>query len=215
MNIKINKNKTISFDIDSQNGFTPNCPGELPVNDGHNIVDELNNNAKFAKYRFMSKDAHPSNGHWIATSKEPQFSQVGEKNVDIRWNQHCVVGTYGFELIDGLPKASEYDYLVYKGVEKDMHPYSPIYHDLNKTISTGVIEMANCMNIETFIIGGLALNYCVGEGAKDLKKAGFRVIINLASTRGIGDENILKNYINELEKLDIEFVKTSKDFLTQ
>jgi len=210
--IKIDKNKTISFDIDSQNGFTPNCPGELPVEDGHNIVEELNNNAKFTKYRFMSKDAHPSNGYWTANKKYPQFSKVDEENVDIRWNQHCVVGTYGFELIDGLPKPSEYDFLVYKGVEKDMHPYSPIYHDLKKNISTGVIEMAKILGVDTFIVGGLALNYCLGEGVKDLKKAGFRVIINLASTRGIGDEKILKKYIQELEKLEIDFVETSKSF---
>ena len=194
--MKTLKNRTVSFDVDSQNGFTPMCLGELPVHDGHNIVDELNDNAKFAKYRFMSKDAHPSNGIWTADKNNPQFSTVGEKNVDIRWNQHCVVGTDGFELINGLPHPTEYDYLVYKGVEKDMHPYSPIYHDLNKTISTGVIEMAKALNIETFIIGGLATDYCVTEAIFDLKKAGFNVILNKSAARGIGNlDEIYNNFI--------------------
>jgi len=187
--VNIDFNKTISFDVDSQNGFTPNCPGELPVNDGHNIVDELNNQAKFAKYRFMSKDAHPQNGLWTSNSKNKQFSPVIDiKDVDIHWNQHCVVGTYGFELINGLPHPSEYDYLVYKGVERDMHPYSPIYHNLKKTISTGVIEMAKALKVETFIVGGLATDYCVSEAVLDLKKAGFNVILNLAASRGINND---------------------------
>ena len=31
-----------AIDVDAQNGFTPLCPGELPVEDGENIADELN-----------------------------------------------------------------------------------------------------------------------------------------------------------------------------
>ena len=193
------KENIVSFDVDSQNGFTQNCPGELPVNDGQNIVDELNKQATFAKYRFMSKDAHPANGIWTASEKNPQFSPVNEKDVDIHWNQHCVVGTYGFELIKGLPHPSHYDYLVYKGVERDMHPYSPIYHDLNKTISTGVIEMAKVLNVNTFIVGGLATDYCVKEAVLDLIDAGFNVILNKAATRGIADD-LTETYNLFLEK---------------
>jgi nicotinamidase/pyrazinamidase len=201
------KEKIISFDVDSQNGFTSNCPDELPVHDGQNIVDELNLNATYAQYRFMSKDAHPENGIWTATKENPQFSPVGEKDVDIRWNQHCVVGTYGFELIDGLPHPSEYDYLVYKGVERDMHPYSPIYHDLNKTISTGVIEMAKALNVDTFIVGGLATDYCVKEAVLDLKEAGFNIILNQAATRGVTED--LSEIYTEFEKKGIMLAKDS------
>jgi len=212
-NVLVISEKTISFDVDSQNGFTPNCPGELPVEDGHKIVEELNNNAKYAKYRFMSKDAHPSNGIWTASKNQPQFSNIGEENVDIRWNQHCVVGTYGFELIDGLPSPSEYDFLVYKGVEKDMHPYSPIYHDLKKTISTGVIEMAKSLGVDTFIVGGLAIDYCVKEAIIDLKNVGFNVILNLASSRGIGEN--LESLYEEFEKLGVIIIKDSSDLRTK
>jgi len=60
--IKINWNTSASFDIDCQNGFTPNCPDELPVPGGDEIVEELNKNATKAKFRYASKDAHPSNG---------------------------------------------------------------------------------------------------------------------------------------------------------
>lgn len=201
--------KTASLDVDAQKGFTPICPNELPVVDGDKIVEECNKNAKKAFYRYMSKDAHPSNGLWISNSENPQFSKVKEqKNVDLFWNEHCTVGTNGFELIDGLPHPSNYDFIVYKGVERDMHPYSPVYHDLEKKISTGIIEKATCAGVDTFILGGLALNFCVKEAALDLKKAGFNVIINLGATKAIEgfDDGVLF-----MKENGIEFVNTADE----
>ena len=183
--IKITKKTTASFDVDSQNGFTERCMSELPVMDGQSIVPALNEQAKYADFRIMSKDAHPQDGIWVASESEPQFSKVSRPNVDIRWNSHCVVGTFGSDLIEGLPHPSTYDFLIYKGVERDMHPYSAAYHDLGKTISTGIIEWAKQKHIDTFIVGGLATDYCVKETAIDLAFAGFNVIVNLDASRSI------------------------------
>lgn len=209
--MKIVKNKSVSFDIDIQNGFTLNCPEELPVCEADDIVAEINKSATKAKYRYASKDAHPSNAKWNASDKLPQYSNVGLPNVDIRWNQHCVVGTYGFELISGLPKMCEYDFFIYKGVERDMHPYSPCYHDLAKKISTGIIEKAKQDHISTFILNGLALNYCLGSAALDLKDAGFEVIVNLGATRGIGTEEEITNYIQMLKTKGIIIINSADE----
>lgn len=199
--------KTASFDIDPQCGFTPLCPRELPVSGGDLIVKACLENHKLAKYKYVSKDAHPINGLWNATSDSPQLTRVeNAPNVDLRWNQHCVVGTPGFELLLGLPHISEYDFIVYKGAEKDMHPYSPIYQDLAKKISTGVIEKAKNDGVDTFILGGLALDYCVGQAAFDLVDAGFRVIINLEATAAIGNPQSFIDNAHEVSE-NIIFVK--------
>lgn len=204
MKIVIKKSETASLDIDAQNGFTYNCPGELPVFEGEDIVDECNKSATKASNRYASKDAHPANGLWTADAEHPQFSPVGLPSVDIRWNQHCVIGTYGFELLKGLPKMSEYDFFVYKGAERDLHPYSPCYHDLAKKISTGIIEKAKYDGVKTFILNGLALNVedtplCVGHGLIDLSNAGFEVILNLGATRGLGSEEGRNKFIEMLK----------------
>ena len=183
----IDKEKTASFDVDCQKGFTPLCPDELPVPDGHLIVSELNANSLFAKYRIGSKDFHPSNAIWIADETHPQFTPVEGKNVDIRWNKHCMSGTYGAELLDGLPHPTQYNYFIFKGIEPDLHPYSACYHDLQKTLSTGVIEYLREHKVTCVIVGGLAANYCVLETVKDLIDSGFDVIVNISSTKAIGD----------------------------
>lgn len=186
--MKIDKTSTASFDIDPQNGFTPVCPDELPVPDGTGIVEQLNTQATFARLRVVSKDAHPPQAIWGATPQQPQFTPVAGDNVDIRWNMHCVPGTKGFELIAGLPNIIGYDFAVFKGVEPDMHPYGACYHDLNDTLSTGVIEYLKQNAITTVICGGLATDYCVKLTVLQLLKAGLNVIVNLAACRGITPE---------------------------
>lgn len=187
--LNLNSLYTASFDVDAQNGFTPLCPGELPVTNGHEIVDELNKQATFASIRVGSKDAHPLGAFHAATYDQPQFSPVsGFLNIDIRWNVHCVPGTFGFQLIKGLPKWDEYHFFVWKGIEPDAHPYGACYHDLHNKRTTGVIEFLKANHIETVIVGGLATDYCIKTTVLQLLGAGFAVILNLGACRGISNE---------------------------
>ena len=209
--------KTVSHNVDPQKGFTPLCPNELPVPDGDNIVNELVGQNDLVAYKTISKDMHPNNAIWIATKDKPQFSVINAENVDIRWNSHCISGTKGSEIIDGLGNISEYDFIVAKGFEPDLHPYSSCYHDLKKKISTGLIEWYNSKEISTVIVGGLALNIeeqplCVGETIIDLVNAGFQVILNLGSTRGLGSVDGRNKFINMLvDNYGVLVVESFKD----
>lgn len=183
-----------SIDIDSQQCFTPLCPDELPVEDGQNIVDELNSQAKLAKLRVGTKDAHSPHALWIPENKtrifnliEPELTNK-HKNIDLYWPEHAVPGTKGFDLIPGLPRPAEYDYFVWKGIEVDMHPYGACYHDIAETLSTGLIEYLKVHNITHIIAGGLALDYCVKTTVLQLLNANFKVILNLAATKGLAQE---------------------------
>ena len=107
---------------------------------------------------------------------------------------------------------SEYDFFIYKGVERNLHPYSPCYHDLDKKISTGIIEKAKHDGITTFVVGGLAFDYCMGEGAKDLLNAGFEVIVNMRATKSIGDITFMKK---TLESMGAIFVENADEIFTE
>ncbi|MAZ39611.1 MAG: nicotinamidase [Legionellales bacterium] len=179
-----------SFDVDCQYTFTPECPNELPVADALAIVPELNAQAELANYRLGSKDAHSPHAIWIADAQNPQFTPVEGEHVDIRWVSHAIVGTKGFQLIKGLPEITAYDFFVWKGIEPDMHPYGTCYHDLNNTLSTGVIEFLRDKQVTTIIVGGLATDYCVKNTVLQLLAANFEVILNLAGARGIAKETI-------------------------
>jgi nicotinamidase/pyrazinamidase len=118
------------------------------------------------------------------------FQSVGLPEADITWVAHAVPGSKGFELIDGLPAVSDYDFLVYKGIEPTFHPYGACYHDLSEKLSTGLIEWLHQHQVTTVILGGLALDYCVKTTALQLKNVGFNVVVNLSATKGIADETV-------------------------
>jgi len=198
---------TASLDVDAQCGFTPLCPDELPVPDGDSIVAALNAQAKFARIRVGSKDWHPVDAMWLTSEDKPQFTPIeGYPNLDLHWNAHCIARTKGAELLPGLPKTSEYDFMVYKGMEIDMHPYGACYHDLEHKISTGLIEYLKSQKIKRVLVGGLAFDYCVRITAIQLSKH-FHVVVNKQATRAITTNELeLASIESELQNNGVEVI---------
>lgn len=186
-----------SFDVDPQKCFTPLCPDELPVEEGHHIVDELNAQAEHACLRLLSKEAHSPHAYWMANEEKPMLTPIVAPNMDCHWPQHAVPGSLGFELLDGLPKIQDYDYVVWKGMELDLHPYGSCYHDMQETLSTGVIEFLKANQIKTVVVGGLATDVCVRATVLQLLQAKFSVVLNLGAARGLSEEGTLQT-VDEL-----------------
>lgn len=176
-----------SFDVDPQKSFTPLCPDELPVAEGHLIADELNFIASLARYRVGSKDAHTPQAPWVVQQAADMLRPTGLEHADLTWLSHCVPGTEGFKLLDALPLPYDYDYFVWKGVEPDLHPYGACYHDLHNKLSTGVIEYLKAQGVDQVIVGGLALDFCVKTTALQLLGAGFKVFVHLPACRAISE----------------------------
>lgn len=203
--------RVASFDVDCEYTFTPECPDELPVAGGTDIVPELNAQAAHAGYRLGSKDAHPPNADWVADEEHPPFTPIEGENMDVHWPVHAVPGTRGFELLEGLPDVTDYDHFVWKGVEPDMHPYGACYHDHARTLSTGVVEFLDRHGVTTVLVGGLATDYCVKHTALELRDAGFRVVINLAAVRGVAEDTTTEA-LRTLAAAGVEFADSAAAF---
>lgn len=181
----------VSIDVDAQKTFTPLCPKELPVNEGHLIVEELNAQAALADLRVMTKDAHHAAAKWLVDNPVDMLKPTGLPDADLTWVAHVMVGTRGYELLDGLPCAKEYDYCVWKGVDPELHPYGACFHDIEEKLSTGLIEWLRCQNTDMVIVGGLATDYCVKTTVLQLLKgSNWQVIVNEAACRGIAPDTI-------------------------
>ncbi|MDO6708989.1 nicotinamidase [Photobacterium sp. 1_MG-2023] len=180
-----------AIDVDVQQTFTPLCPDELPVPDGDSIVDALNQQAQLADWRILTKDAHPANAVWVVDSHDKMLQSLPYPNADLTWVKHAVPGSRGFDVIPGLPDVTDYDHVIWKGIEPDLHPYGACYHDLEEKLSTGLIEWLKAKNVTTVLVGGLATDYCVKTTALQLQATGaFRVIVNLSACRGIAPETV-------------------------
>ena len=206
--INIVKSKTASIDVDPQKGFSELCPAELPVEGALNIVEELLRNHQKASVCLVSRDMHPSGALWEASSPDEMLTSVGLPEVDVKWNPHCIVGTSGCELLPGLPSIRDYDFQINKGLDPDAHPYGAFYHDSAEKLSTGGIEFLRSKEIDTVIVGGLALDFCVKKSVEQLLDANFKVIVNLASTRAVLGQNS-ESVVDELTEKGTVFVENA------
>ncbi len=210
--ITVNKAKTASFDVDPQRGFTPLCPNELPVAEGDMIAGELNDQATFAGLRVVSKDCHPAQAPWVAASPQEIMQPVegNYPNLDIKWPPHCVIGTEGNQLIPGLPAEADYDLVIEKGTDPELHPYGACFHDLLEEKSTGAIEWLKEQGVETVLVAGLATDYCVKTTARQLLKAGFKVVLNLAGCRGVAADTS-DAAVAELREAGVTIIASSSE----
>lgn len=180
-----------SFDIDPQIGFTP-LGNELMVEEGDLIGKQLNENAKLASKRILSRDLHVKDSEW--DTKDPNkigtATEGKNPNVDALWVEHCIHGERGADILDDLPDViTGYDFQVVKGTERTSHPYGACYTDLQEKQHTGVIAQLKMWNIDTVIVGGLAFDVCVLHTVRQLREYGFTVYVNLASTRAVFPKN--------------------------
>lgn len=179
----------VAIDVDAQKTFTPLCPQELPVAGGDEIVVELNAQAALADLRVMTKDAHCLQAKWLVGSHAEMLRATGLPEADLTWVAHAIVGSEGFELLDGLPKSTDYDYCVWKGVDPELHPYGACFHDISETLSTGLLEWLTAKQVRIVIVGGLATDYCVKHTVLQLLKGGsWQVWVNRAACRSIAPE---------------------------
>ncbi|GAB2707993.1 isochorismatase family protein [Aliiglaciecola sp. 3_MG-2023] len=203
------KSKIASINVDPQKGFTPICPDELPVEEGDQIVPELLAQNALADFIIGSSDAHCEQALFRVERDEDQFQSLDYANTDCTFKMHCRPGTKGFELLDGLPSATEYDFFVWKGVAPDLHPYGACYHDLAEKLSTGIIEYLVFNNVDTVIVGGLATDYCVATTAIQLQDSKrFNVVLNLGACRGITPEGV-KQQLALMEAKGITILQNS------
>ena len=208
MTISVNYQNTAIIDVDPQKGFSEICPDELPVKGALEIVPELVKNHTKGRLKLVSRDLHPPKAAWDAETPANMLEPVGLPNVDLKWNRHCVIGTQGVELLNGLPPVLDYDFQVNKGMDPDAHPYGIFFHDIDDTITTGANEFLKFNQIDTVIIGGLALDFCVKKSVSQALNLGFKVIVNLASTRAVLPDKC-NQVIADLENLVVNLRITS------
>ncbi len=181
--------------IDAQRGFMPaeegqrlNVEGfgELPITEGEQIVSNVNTLlGEFAVRNlalFTTQDWHPENTAHFA--EEPNFNTT--------WPRHCVNNTPGAELHPEivLPAGSKQ---FVKGFEplmrgEDDTSYSG-YNAYNQQDGLRPTEYLENHGVTTLILGGLALDYCVGKTAIDMReKAGLEVTVVTDATRPVAEE---------------------------
>lgn len=202
--------------IDAQRGFMPveegsrldvEGFGELPIAEGEQIVPNVNALlAELAVRRFANfttQDWHPEN--------TAHFSD--NPNYNTTWPRHCVANTPGAELHPDIAAAETAERFL-KGQEpltdgKDDISYSG-YNGVNKE-GMGLPEWLERRGITFVALGGLALDYCVGLTAIDLKQKTDleEVVVVTDATRPVAPETG-QHMLERFDELGIRTVTTDE-----
>jgi nicotinamidase/pyrazinamidase len=150
--------------VDVQNDFSPG--GALAVPAGDEVVPRLNALMRDGGFDLVvaTRDWHPADHGSFAAQGGP-------------WPEHCVAGTPGAELVDGLDREA-IDVVVDKGTDPGTEGYSGFD-------GTSLAALLRDRGIEEVVVAGLATDYCVRATALHALEAGFATTVDTSASRGI------------------------------
>jgi nicotinamidase/pyrazinamidase len=179
--------------VDAQQGFTTLCPNELPIPGGLEIVPNINRllNLPWARID-ASQDWHPPD----------HCSFLGRR--DNLYPPHCVAGTPGAEFIPGL-RADRFHTIWRKGYLRDADAYAVTAQH------PGLPAFLRQSGIVSVVVCGLATNICCFYAARDLRQAGFRMLLVEDASAGIDvpEAKLYQDHAKrEGQAIGIEYVTT-------
>ena len=153
--------------VDAQRGFTDLCPNELPIPGGLDIVPNVNRLLELPWARIdASQDWHPPDHR----------SFLGQR--DNLYPPHCVMNTPGADFLPGL-RTERFHAVWRKGYQRDFEAYALTAQH------PGFPALLRASGINTVVVCGLATNICCFYVARDLRQAGFRVLLVEDASAGI------------------------------
>lgn len=165
--------------VDLQNDFALPS-GSLYVPGGEEVVDVVNaevDAAAAAGSRVVyTQDWHPEH--------TPHFEADGGL-----WPVHCVAGTLGADLVDGLrlvPSGAGGDVERIRkgtGAEDGYSGFSEVDLASGEAASTRLGALLDAAGVRSLVVVGLAGDYCVKATAVDGARLGYDVVVPLAATR--------------------------------
>ncbi|MBL8617486.1 MAG: bifunctional nicotinamidase/pyrazinamidase [Deltaproteobacteria bacterium] len=170
--------------VDLQNDFMPGGPLGVPGADSllPLIVGRLGGFSTVV----ATQDWHPP-GHGSFASQHPgaQPGELGELDglPQVMWPDHCVAGTRGAELVDGLP-LDRLTAVFRKGQDPRVDSYSGFF-DNGRRGDTGLADWLRGRGVRRLVVVGVATDYCVQYTARDAATLGFEVELWLPGCRGV------------------------------
>jgi nicotinamidase/pyrazinamidase len=163
--------------VDMQNDFGHH-DGALFVQGGDAIVDQVNGAIELAAAAggvvILTQDWHP------ATT--PHFIDDGGV-----WPTHCVAGTWGAAVLDGVDPNGRASATIRKGTngEDGYSAFAMREPGSDVDIPTGLAGLLRERGIERVVVVGLATDVCVAATASSAADAGFATSVVWDATRPV------------------------------
>ena len=189
--------------VDVQNDFCPG--GALEVKHGDEVVPLVNQLARKFENVVVTQDWHTPGHISFASSHagrnpfETKRLRYGEQ---VMWPDHCVQGTRGAALHDGLdvPHAQ---LVIRKGFHPKVDSYSGFLEADRKT-KTGLDGYLRSRGVKRVYCVGLATDFCVAWTALDARRFRFDAVVIEDACRAIDNAGSLEIAWREMRKAGVK-----------
>ncbi len=185
--------------VDMQNDFG-HPDGSLFVAGGDSIVgainDEIERTAAGGGTIVVTQDWHPAS--------TPHFIDDGGV-----WPTHCVAGTWGAELVNGLDPNRRASAVIRKGTngEDGYSAFAMREPGSDVDIPTGLADLLRERGIERVVVVGLATDVCVAATATSSADSGFDTMVMWDATRPVNpDAATTARVLDELRAADVAVI---------
>jgi nicotinamidase/pyrazinamidase len=189
--------------VDVQNDFCPG--GALEVKDGDEVVPLVNQLARKFENVVVTQDWHPAGHASFASShagKKPFEMTRLRYGQQVLWPDHCIQGTRGAALHDGLdlPRAQ---LVIRKGWHPKVDSYSAFLEADRKT-KTGLDGYLRSRGVKRVYCVGLATDFCVAWTALDARRFRFQAVVIEDACRAIDNQGSLAAALRNLAKAGVK-----------
>jgi nicotinamidase/pyrazinamidase len=178
------RNEDALLVVDVQNDFVRG--GALAVPDGETIVPLVNRLIGAFAQVVLTQDWHPA-GHASFASSHPgakPFDVIATPyGQQVLWPDHCVQGSHGAALVDGLAVDAAF-LILRKGIHAAVDSYSA-FLEADRQTTTGLGALLRARGVDRVFVGGLATDFCVAFSAVDARAAGFETYVVEDACRAI------------------------------
>ena len=194
--------------VDVQNDFCPG--GALEVKQGDEIVPLVNQLARKFENVVVTQDWHPREHASFASShagRKPFETKRLRYGEQVLWPDHCVQGTRGAALHDGLdlPQAQ---LVLRKGFHRNVDSYSAFLEADRKT-KTGLDGYLRSRGVKRVYCVGLATDFCVAWTALDARRFRLAAVVIEDACRAIDAGGSLENAWREMRKAGVKRVTSA------
>ena len=176
--------------VDVQNDFCPG--GALEVQRGDEIVPLVNQLARKFENVVVTQDWHTPGHVSFASShagKKPFETKRLRYGEQVLWPDHCVQGTRGAALHDGL-ELPHAQLVIRKGFHPKVDSYSGFLEADRKT-KTGLDGYLRSRGVKRVYCVGLATDFCVAWTALDARRFRFQAVVIEDACRAIDNAGSL------------------------
>ena len=181
---------TVLLVVDLEPDFLPG--GALGVEGGDEILDGIRRLMESERFPLCvaTQDWHPQDHVSFASNhegREPMEVIDLYGHEQILWPDHCVQGTQGAQLVEGMPweRATA---IIRKGTDPGCDSYSAFRNNWNRDGErphTGLAGYLRDRGVGRVVVCGLARDFCVRWSAEDAREAGFEVEVVWDLTRPV------------------------------